>query len=146
MSEQNSLCFPCLEKGRTKFPVFPVFPVPWPPCGCNLVYSCGKTSGGSGRKRALGTRELLSVQFPSLSRSFRQNFYQIIGWCPHLWGSPPPTNLGNTRSATENAYILVVKISTYRSWMERPIYQRLVSGTHGSILCLRGLGTVHNVM
>ena len=29
MSEQNSLCFPCLEKVRTKFPVFPV---PWPPC------------------------------------------------------------------------------------------------------------------
>ena len=27
--EQNSLCFPCLEKVRTKFPVFPV---PWPPC------------------------------------------------------------------------------------------------------------------
>ena len=27
MSEQNSLCFPCLEKVRTKFPVFPV---PWP--------------------------------------------------------------------------------------------------------------------
>ena len=24
-----SLCFPCLEKVRTKFPVFPV---PWPPC------------------------------------------------------------------------------------------------------------------
>ena len=32
MSKQNSLCFPCLEKVRTKFPVFPVFPVPWPPC------------------------------------------------------------------------------------------------------------------
>ena len=29
MSEPNSLCFPCLEKVRTKFPVFPV---PWPPC------------------------------------------------------------------------------------------------------------------
>ena len=29
MSQQNSLCFPCLEKVRTKFPVFPV---PWPPC------------------------------------------------------------------------------------------------------------------
>ena len=29
MSEENSLCFPCLEKVRTKFPVFPV---PWPPC------------------------------------------------------------------------------------------------------------------
>ena len=29
MSKQNSLCFPCLEKVRTKFPVFPV---PWPPC------------------------------------------------------------------------------------------------------------------
>ena len=28
MSEQNSLCFPCLEKVRTKFPVFPVS---WPP-------------------------------------------------------------------------------------------------------------------
>ena len=28
MSQQNSLCFPCLEKVRTKFPVFPV---PWPP-------------------------------------------------------------------------------------------------------------------
>ena len=28
VSEQNSLCFPCLEKVRTKFPVFPV---PWPP-------------------------------------------------------------------------------------------------------------------
>ena len=27
--QQNSLCFPCLEKLRTKFPVFPV---PWPPC------------------------------------------------------------------------------------------------------------------
>ena len=27
--QQNSLCFPCLEKVRTKFPVFPV---PWPPC------------------------------------------------------------------------------------------------------------------
>ena len=26
----NSLCFPCLEKVLTKFPVFPV---PWPPCG-----------------------------------------------------------------------------------------------------------------
>ena len=24
VSEQNSLCFPCLEKVRTKFPVFPV--------------------------------------------------------------------------------------------------------------------------
>ena len=24
--QQNSLCFPCLEKVRTKFPV------PWPPC------------------------------------------------------------------------------------------------------------------
>ena len=32
VSKQNSLCFPCLEKVRTKFPVFPVFPVPWPPC------------------------------------------------------------------------------------------------------------------
>ena len=31
LSEPNSLCFPCLEKVRTKFPVFPVFPVPWPP-------------------------------------------------------------------------------------------------------------------
>ena len=29
VSEQNSLCFPCLEKVRTEFPVFPV---PWPPC------------------------------------------------------------------------------------------------------------------
>ena len=29
MSEQNSLCFLCLEKVRTKFPVFPVS---WPPC------------------------------------------------------------------------------------------------------------------
>ena len=29
MSDQNSLCFPCLEKVRTKFPVFPV---PWPRC------------------------------------------------------------------------------------------------------------------
>ena len=29
VSEQNSLCFPWLEKVRTKFPVFPV---PWPPC------------------------------------------------------------------------------------------------------------------
>ena len=29
VSEQNFLCFPCLEKVRTKFPVFPV---PWPPC------------------------------------------------------------------------------------------------------------------
>ena len=29
VSEQNSLCFTCLEKVRTKFPVFPV---PWPPC------------------------------------------------------------------------------------------------------------------
>ena len=28
VSEPNSLCFPCLEKVRTKFPVFPV---PWPP-------------------------------------------------------------------------------------------------------------------
>ena len=27
--QQNSLCFPCLEKVRSKFPVFPV---PWPPC------------------------------------------------------------------------------------------------------------------
>ena len=27
--QQNSLCFPCLEKVRTKFLVFPV---PWPPC------------------------------------------------------------------------------------------------------------------
>ena len=32
MSEPNSLCFPCLAKVRTKFPAFPVFPVPWPPC------------------------------------------------------------------------------------------------------------------
>ena len=32
MSQQNSLCFPCLEKVRVKFPVFPVFPVLWPPC------------------------------------------------------------------------------------------------------------------
>ena len=30
--QQNSLCFPCLEKVRTKFPGFPVFPVSWPPC------------------------------------------------------------------------------------------------------------------
>ena len=29
VSKQNSLCFPCLENVRTKFPVFPV---PWPPC------------------------------------------------------------------------------------------------------------------
>ena len=29
MLQQNSLCFPCLEKVRTKFPVFPG---PWPPC------------------------------------------------------------------------------------------------------------------
>ena len=29
MSQKFSLCFPCLEKVRTKFPVFPV---PWPPC------------------------------------------------------------------------------------------------------------------
>ena len=29
--QQNSLCFPCLEKVRTKFPVFPV---PWPPWSC----------------------------------------------------------------------------------------------------------------
>ena len=29
VSEQNSLCSPCLEKVRIKFPVFPV---PWPPC------------------------------------------------------------------------------------------------------------------
>ena len=28
MSQPNSLCFPCLEKVRVKFPVFPV---PWPP-------------------------------------------------------------------------------------------------------------------
>ena len=35
MSEQNSLCFPCLEKVRTKFPVFPV---PWPPCRCTLIF------------------------------------------------------------------------------------------------------------
>ena len=27
--QQNSLCFPCLEKVRTKIPVFPV---PWSPC------------------------------------------------------------------------------------------------------------------
>ena len=27
--QKNSLCFPCLEKVRPKFPVFPV---PWPPC------------------------------------------------------------------------------------------------------------------
>ena len=33
--QQNSLCFPCLEKVRAKFPVFPV---PWPPCvGTNLM-------------------------------------------------------------------------------------------------------------
>ena len=31
--QQNSLCFPCLEKVRTKFPVFPV---PWPPCNCSI--------------------------------------------------------------------------------------------------------------
>ena len=40
----NSLCFPCLEKMLTKFPVFPV---PWPPCitfatfeslDCNCTY------------------------------------------------------------------------------------------------------------
>ena len=30
--QQNSLCFPSLEKVRTKFPVFPV---PWPPCMSN---------------------------------------------------------------------------------------------------------------
>ena len=36
--QQNSLCFPCLEKVRTKFPVFPV---PWPPCN-SAKYSCGK--------------------------------------------------------------------------------------------------------
>ena len=29
VSQKISLCFPCLEKVRTKFPVFPV---PWPPC------------------------------------------------------------------------------------------------------------------
>ena len=29
VSEQNSLCFPCLEKVRTKFPVFPVPPWNW---------------------------------------------------------------------------------------------------------------------
>ena len=34
--KQNSLCFPCLEKVRTKFPVFPV---PWPPC-CYLNRNC----------------------------------------------------------------------------------------------------------
>ena len=28
--QQNSLCFPCLEEVRNKFPVFPVL---WPPCG-----------------------------------------------------------------------------------------------------------------
>ena len=32
--QQNSLCFPCLEKVRTKFPVFPV---PWPPCTMNVA-------------------------------------------------------------------------------------------------------------
>ena len=38
MPKQNSLCFPCLEKVRTKFPVFPVFPVPWPPCACATFF------------------------------------------------------------------------------------------------------------
>ena len=33
MSQQNSLCFPCLEKVRTKFPVFPVA---WPPCSSRM--------------------------------------------------------------------------------------------------------------
>ena len=33
MLQQNFLCFPCLEKVKTKFPIFPVFPVPWPPRG-----------------------------------------------------------------------------------------------------------------
>ena len=30
----NSLCFPCLEKGTFKFPVFPV---PWQPCGMKVI-------------------------------------------------------------------------------------------------------------
>ena len=35
VSKKNSLCFPCLEKLRTKFPVFPVL---WPPChGVSLM-------------------------------------------------------------------------------------------------------------
>ena len=42
MSKQNSLCFPCLEKVRTKFPV------PWPPCF--ILYFAGniKCQGGEG--------------------------------------------------------------------------------------------------
>ena len=44
--QQNSLCFPCLEKVRTKFPFFPV---PWPPCffpfstGFSIFMSAGCT-------------------------------------------------------------------------------------------------------
>ena len=47
MPKQNSLCFPCLEKVRTKFPVFPV---PWPPC-------INKASGRWGIFRRKAPRE-----------------------------------------------------------------------------------------
>ena len=45
VSKQNSLCFPCLEKVRTKFPVFPV---PWPPCNIftPVCYSVHMRGGG----------------------------------------------------------------------------------------------------
>ena len=44
MSEQNSLCFPCLEKVRTKFPAFLV---PWQPCSTHVCV-CVCVLGGWG--------------------------------------------------------------------------------------------------
>ena len=38
--QQNSLCFPCLEKVRSKFPAFPVW---WPPCKLLCSFRGGAT-------------------------------------------------------------------------------------------------------
>ena len=80
MLQQNSLCFPCLEKVRTKFPVFPV---PWPPC---LRHHSGLVR--SGRKRMRKENVFLKL-------AGTIHMYNSICWpfnfrirCRPLWNIP----------------------------------------------------------
>ena len=67
VSEPNSLCFPCMEKVRTKFPVFPVS---WPPCTLGTPYNQQKAIYEVARQ--------LSHNVPALRTLFPLRFIGIF--------------------------------------------------------------------
>ena len=101
MPKQNSLCFPCLEKVRTKFPVFPM---PWPPCpGCTEfqqqwqkkdVQSCvlnHRTVLSSFCHQIINkTQTYISLNWPD------QYYYGIPDcYCTHFFGMVICTRIGS---------------------------------------------------